>query len=316
MAPPHRPVMAAEVLEALKPVSGGFYIDGTLGAGGHAAAILTASDPGGRLLGLDRDPKALELAQTRLQEFKDRIHLVQDSFDQAGQWLAPLAPQGADGMLLDLGVSSMQLDQGERGFSFRMDAPLDMRMGPGGISAAELLAKSSRDELRRLFSRYGEEPFAGRIAKTLVQARSEKPITTTGQLAALVEAAVPAAARRKQKLHPATRVFQALRIEVNDEMGRLERFLENSPAWLKPGGVLAIISYHSLEDRRVKKAFNKMANPCTCPPQLPVCACGKKPLFSLGTKRPLTPSPEEVAANPRARSAKLRFARRTGEAVP
>jgi len=312
---PHQPVMLAEVLEALAPADGGLYVDGTLGAGGHAAAILEASAPGGRLLGLDRDSAALELAGRRLAGFGQRLRLRQATFDQVGRELEQWGVDAADGILLDLGVSSMQLDNPGRGFSFRFDAPLDMRMGGEGPSAARLLAELDQEQLAQLFSRLGQEPQARRIARALVRARRQEPITTTGRLAQLVEQAIPQAQRRGRRLHPATRVFMALRMAVNDELGQLERFLEQVPRWLRPGGRLVVISYHSLEDRRVKRALRTWAHPCTCPPGLPVCACGKRPLFSLPRPELRRPTAREVESNPRARSARLRWAQRTQEAA-
>ncbi len=315
MNQPHLPVMLAETLAVLAPRPGGLYVDGTLGAGGHAAAILNACAPDGRLLGLDRDPAALELAAERLGGLGGRVVLRRESFDRMGEAMRETGVGKADGILLDLGVSSMQLDQPGRGFSFRHDAPLDMRMGPEGASAAELLADLDENALARLLREYGEEPFARVIARALTRARASAPIATTGRLAALVEAALPAAERRKRKLHPATQVFQALRIAVNDELGRLDRFLAGLPAWLTPGGRVAVISYHSLEDRRVKRALAGLARPCTCPPRLAVCACGRKPLVELLTPKALRAGAAEVEANPRARSARLRAAARTGEAL-
>ncbi len=315
MEQPHQPVMLAEVLEALAPAGDGLYVDGTVGAGGHAAAILEAGGSGTRLLGLDRDPAALELAGRRLAGFGQRVRLRQATFDQVGRELEQWGEDAAEGILLDLGVSSMQLDNPGRGFSFRSDAPLDMRMGGQGPSAARLLAELDQDELARLFSRLGQEPQARRIARALVRAREQEPITTTGRLARLVEQALPAARLRRRRLHPATRVFMALRMAVNDELGQLERFLEQAPRWLRPGGRLVVISYHSLEDRRVKRALRAWARPCTCPPGLPVCACGKRPLFTLPRPELLRPGAGEVESNPRARSARLRWARRTQEAA-
>ena len=312
--PPHLPVMANEVLAAINPASTGSYVDATLGAGGHAALILEASSPGGRLLGLDRDPRALELAGQRLAAFGDRAVLARSSFDLLGRRLADFAPHGAQGILLDLGVSSMQFDEAGRGFSFRRDEPLDMRMSPEGITAAELLDQSPERELAAIIRDLGEEPFAGRIARLLVETRGQVPITTTGQLAELVEKAIPFKAKRKMKLNPATKTFMALRLAVNDELGRLERFLEQVPDWLAPGGVLAVLSYHSLEDRRVKKALAAYDDPCQCPPEFPVCTCGKKPIFKLAGKKGRPPSLQEIEENPRARSAKLRVATRTSEA--
>ncbi len=310
----HRPVMLAEVLEVLAPRPGGLFLDGTLGAGGHAAAVLESSAPDGRLLGLDRDPRALELAGRRLKDFSGRIKLVQATFDNLEQELIAWGTGLADGVLLDLGLSSMQLDEAGRGFSFRRDEPLDMRMGATGPSAAELVASLEEAELASLFKRLGEEPLARRIARAVVRERAVEPIATTGRLASVVEQALPMAERRKRRLHPATQVFQALRLAVNDELGMLERFLEQAPRLLKPGGRLAVLSYHSLEDRQVKRAISAWANPCTCPPDLPVCACGRRPLFTpLGKLG--RPDQEEVAANPRSRSARFRAAQRTEAAA-
>ncbi|BEQ16365.1 16S rRNA (cytosine(1402)-N(4))-methyltransferase RsmH [Desulfoferula mesophila] len=314
MAGHHRPVMLAEVVESLAPRPAGLYLDGTLGAGGHAAEVLAASAPDGRLLGLDRDPRALELAGRRLKNFSGRIKLVQATFDNLERELTALGAGLADGVLLDLGLSSMQLDEEGRGFSFRRDEPLDMRMGAHGPGAAELVASSSEEELASLFKRLGEEPLARRVARAIVRERAKEPIATTGRLAEVVEGAMPMAERRKRRLHPATQVFQALRLAVNDELGMLERFLEQAPRLLRPGGRLAVLSYHSLEDRRVKKAIAAWANPCTCPPDLPVCACGRLPLFKpLGKLG--RPGEAEVALNPRARSARLRAAVRTEAAA-
>lgn len=314
MATLHRPVMLAEVVRALEPASEGLFVDGTLGAGGHAAAILEASAPLGKLLGLDRDPQAIEAARHRLSSFGNRAELVCSTFDRLDEFLPSRAPKGVDGILLDLGVSSMQLDRAARGFSFRMSGPLDMRMGQNGQSAADVLAKSSEAELKKIFFRLGEEPHAARVARHLVKARQKEPITTTGRLASLVEESLPYAVRRK-KIHPATKVFMALRLAVNDELGQLDRFLEKAPYWLKPGGRLVVISYHSLEDRRVKRAFRDFAHPCTCPPDFPVCVCGKKPVLTLPGKKARRPTADEVEENPRGRSARLRVAVRIGEGI-
>jgi 16S rRNA (cytosine1402-N4)-methyltransferase len=224
------------------------------------------------------------------------------NFDAAGAVMKEFAFRPAQGILLDLGVSSMQLDQGERGFSFMKDAPLDMRMSESGMTAAQLIASSSREELKNIIKRYGEEPFAGPVARRLAGARVE----STARLAALVEESLPAGERRRRKVHPATLVFQALRIAVNDELGCLQRFLDEIPGLLAPGGRLVIISYHSLEDRLVKQAFNNYARPCICPPEFPVCVCGRKAAFRLLSKGALRPAAEEVARNPRARSARMR----------
>jgi 16S rRNA (cytosine1402-N4)-methyltransferase len=315
VAEPHRPVLAAEVVGALEPHRGGLYVDGTVGAGGHAAAVLEAGGEGARLLGLDRDPGALELAGRRLAGFGRRARLHLGTFDCIGEALARTGEGRADGILLDLGVSSMQLDNPRRGFSFRAQAPLDMRMAGEGPDAAGLLARLEEDELARLLRELGEEPFARRIARALVRAREDSPIADTARLAALVAEALPGPERRKRKLHPATQVFMALRLAVNDEMGMLERFLERAPGWLAPGGRLAVISYHSLEDRRVKRALAAGADPCTCPPEIGACVCGRRPLYRLPRKKPVTPGPAETAANPRARSARLRVAVRTEAAA-
>ncbi|MCB2225307.1 MAG: 16S rRNA (cytosine(1402)-N(4))-methyltransferase RsmH [Desulfarculaceae bacterium] len=306
----HRPVMLAEVVRVLNPRPGCLYVDGTLGAAGHAEAVLAASSPDGLLLGLDRDPRALSLARERLAGYGDRVRLVQATFDHMGEELQRWGRGSADGALLDLGVSSMQLDDQGRGFSFRRDEALDMRMGQDGPTAADLLASLDHGELASLFKRLGEESLAGRIATALVRARAAEPIATTGRLASLVEEAMPMAERRKRKTHPATKVFQALRLAVNDELGMLDRFLDQAPRLFNPGGRLAVLSYHSLEDRRVKRAISAWADPCTCPPEIAVCLCGKKPLFKpLGKLG--RPGEEEVASNPRARSARLRAAVRT-----
>ena len=306
--------MAAEVLELLAPARAGLYVDATVGAGGHASLILEASAPEGRLLGLDRDPRALELAGRRLAPQGSRVELIEATFDQLPELLKSRGIEGAQGILVDLGVSSMQLDNPERGFAFRQDGPLDMRMSSQGSGAMHLVAQLGEKELARLLAELGEEPFARRIARRLVQAREEEPITSTARLARLVSEALPMAEQRRRKLHPATQTFMALRMAINDELGQLERFLEHLPACLVPGGRVAIISYHSLEDRRVKKSFARLAAPCTCPPRLPVCACGKRPWLNLLTRGARRPTQEEVDSNPRARSARLRAAQRTAEA--
>lgn len=311
----HRPVMLAEVVEALEPQRGGLYVDGTVGAGGHGAGVLEAAAPGSRFWGLDRDKGAIQLAAERLSVYGNRVKLWQVTFDRLGRCLAQEDEEGADGILLDLGVSSMQLDDPSRGFAFRFEAPLDMRMGADGPSAADLVNSLDENQLARLFRELGEESQARRIARALVKARGSGPIDSTVRLASLVEEALTAGERRKRKLHPATQVFMALRLKVNDELGQLERFLKGAPGWLKPGGRLAIISYHSLEDRRVKRAMRAWADPCTCPPDLPLCACGLKPLARLPFRKALKPSAGEVAANPRARSARLRVAVRSAEAL-
>ncbi len=298
----HKPVLLQEVIEALRPQSGGHYIDGTIGAGGHAAAILQASSPDGQLFGFDLDQSALEIAKNRLAQFGHRVHLFHANFDQLVQIAQTYQIPKADGILLDLGLSSMQVDQPERGFSFQADGPLDMRMDPSsGQTAAALVNHLPEDELANLIYRYGEERQSRRIARTIVKAR---PIRRTIELAQVVAKAVGYS--RQAKIHPATRTFQALRIATNDELGALERVLPQAISWLKPGGRLAIISFHSLEDRIVKQYFKQESQDCLCPPGQPVCTCRHKATINIITKRLITPSLGEIDENPRARSAKLR----------
>ncbi len=302
----HLPVMPAEVLGLLAPRPGGIYLDGTLGGGGHARLVLEASAPDGRLIGLDRDPAALAAAAENLAEFGSRVTLCRGSFAGLAGQLQTLGVSGVDGILLDLGVSSHQLDTPGRGFSFRDDGPLDMRMDPDQAEdAASLLAQAEARELQRIFRDYGEERWAGRIARQIVRRRATEPLTRTRQLAELVCDTVPGG-HVPQRIHPATRVFQALRIAVNGELAALEAGLAAALGCLNPGGRLAVISFHSLEDRLVKQTFRSAANPCTCPPRLPVCVCGLVAGVKLLTARGLRPTAEETAANPRSRSAVLR----------
>ncbi len=298
----HVPVLLREVLQFLQPRPGGIYIDATVGGGGHAEAILEASAPDGRLLGLDADPDALGRSRRRLHRFERRVVLVHANFDH----LQPIAERHgfvpADGVLMDLGVSADQLADAARGFSFRHPGPLDMRMDPSlPHTAADLVNTLDEEDLARLIRAYGEEPRAHRIARAIVRAR---PIHTTTELADLVARVVPR--RPGQRLHPATRVFQALRIAVNDELGALERALPQAVAVLRPGGRLAVITFHSLEDRIVKHFFRRESRDCICPPRQPVCTCGHTAQVRVLTPRPVVPSQEEVRANPRSRSAKLR----------
>ena len=299
----HRPVMRAEAVRFLAPDRGGIYVDGTVGLGGHAAAILAAG-PEARLIGIDRDPQALRYAAARLAQFGDRVRLVHGNYRDLAEILSNLGIEAIDGFLLDLGLSSLQLDAPERGFSFRADGPLDMRMDPTqGRSAADLVNAASVEELARILRDYGEERFAGRIARAIVAAR---PIETTGALAEVVRRAIP---RRfhERRIDPATRTFQALRIAVNDELRNLQDGLAAGFAALRPGGVIVVISFHSLEDRIVKRFFRKLATPryeSLAPgPPLP-------PQAEVLTKKPLRPSEEEIGENPRARSAKLRACRK------
>lgn len=306
----HLSVLPAEVLALLEPRPGGRYLDGTVGGGGHARLILEASAPDGVLLGLDQDPEALRRAAEVLAPFGGRAMLRHRNFSAAAEVLAELGWDGVDGMLLDLGVSSFQLDEASRGFSFRTDAPLDMRMDPtAGQAAAEVVNTAEAQELARIFREYGEERWAGRIARRIVKVRQERPLTTTLQLAELVRETVPGG-RVPGRIHPATRVFQALRIHVNRELEHLSEGLSRGIDLLKPGGRLAVISFHSLEDRIVKHFFLQEARGCICPPRLPVCRCGHLPRVELLTRKGVRPTEAETEANPRARSAVLRAVRR------
>lgn len=302
--------MPDEVLAALAPRPGGIYLDGTVGGGGHARLILEASSPDGRLIGLDRDPAALARAGEVLAPFGDRAVLRHRNFSEAGEVLAELGIAGVDGMLLDLGVSSHQLDTAERGFSFRADAPLDMRMDPTvGETAAQVLNTADEGDLVRIFREYGEERFAGRIARRIVKIRGENPLETTGQLAELVRDAVPGG-RVPARIHPATRVFQALRIHVNRELEHVAEGIRRGLDLLRPGGHLVVISFHSLEDRIVKHFFQQQAKDCVCPPRIPVCVCGHVPRVELLTRKGVRAGEAEIEENPRARSAVLRAVRR------
>ena len=298
----HQPVLYHEIIHALQPKNAGHYVDGTLGAGGHACGILEASTPEGRLLGLDVDPQALALARENLAPYGQRARLLQASYDSLTEMLREIGWDKVDGILLDLGLSSMQLDTPERGFSFQQDAPLDMRFDPASpTSAANLVNSLPQDELADLIYRYGEERASRRIAQAIVKAR---PLRTTRQLAAVIEAVLP----RKGHIHPATKTFQALRIAVNEELDRVENVLPQAVAALKSGGRLAIISFHSLEDRIVKEYFRRESRDCICPPRQPVCTCGHKAKLKEITRKPIIPGEAEIAANPRSRSAKLRIA--------
>ena len=290
----------------LEPERGGFFVDATVGAGGHAEFLLERGTEI-RLLGIDRDPDALALAGERLARFAERFELVPGDFADLDALLAGRLPAAA--ILADLGVSSMQLDRGERGFSFRRDGPLDMRMGPAGRTAADIVATASVDELTRIFRDYGEERMAAKIARGIVAERTRGPIQTTRQLARIVAGEKGS----REKIDPATRVFQALRIEVNQELVALGRFLAAAVARLKPGGRLAVISYHSLEDRIVKDAFRRDSGVCSCPPKLPTCICGARAALRLLTRRPIRPGEAELRRNPRSRSARLRVAEKLAE---
>jgi 16S rRNA (cytosine1402-N4)-methyltransferase len=308
----HLPVLVEEVMSMLSPAPDSLQIDATVGGGGHTERILEATTPGGRLLGLDADGAAIARVAGRLQpRFGDRLVLRQANFRELAT-VAPEAGFGAvDGMLFDLGLSSFQLADRERGFGFRTGGPLDMRFDTSrGVPAAELLATLDATELTALFRRYGEEKQAPRIARAIVAERKTQPITTAEDLAALVERVAPGNPRIRRRIHPATRVFQALRIAVNEELEALQDGLAAAVDLLRPGGRLVVLSYHSLEDRIVKRFIAAERRGCVCPPELPVCVCGRNPRLRLVTRPSLTPSAAEIAANPRARSARLRAAER------
>jgi len=302
----HVPVLLNEVLEGLAIREDGTYVDCTLGGAGHSLEILRRLGPKGRLIGLDQDEAALAAAAERLAPFGDQVRLVKTNFARIAQVVDELQVGPVHGVLMDIGVSSHQLDEAERGFSFHQEAPLDMRMDRSSpVSAATVVNEWPEEELVRIIREYGEERWAKRIAQFIVRARAHGPIRTTTELVDVIKAAIPAAARREGG-HPARRTFQAIRIAVNDELGALERGLEGAVQVLAPGGRLAVITFHSLEDRLVKQTFARWANPCTCPPNAPVCTCGKQPLVRHVTRKPVTASPAELEANPRSRSAKLR----------
>jgi 16S rRNA (cytosine1402-N4)-methyltransferase len=313
----HQPVLLEETLHWLDARPGRLIVDGTLGDGGHAEAILERTAPGGRLVGLDRDPDALRIAGERLARFGARVSLAHASFAELTSVLAKASLSRVDGVLLDLGVSSRQLDQPERGFRFGVatarTTALDMRMDPTrGESAGELLARASEDELARCFREYGELPGASRLAREIVRRRAKQPLRGTADLLGAIDAARIGGGR---KHNPATLVFQALRIAVNDELGALEAGLGAAIDALAPGGRLCVIAYHSLEDRIAKQRFAREERPCVCAPSAPVCTCGKKPRLLRATRRAVRPSELEVRNNPRARSAKLRAAEKLPEAA-
>ena len=303
----HRPVLLQECVEALNIRPGGVYLDGTLGRAGHSREIAKKLTTG-RLICVDRDQAALDAARERLAPWMDQTTLVHSNFDQVDAILDKLSLSGVDGMLFDLGVSSPQLDDGSRGFSYMTDAPLDMRMDrEEGLTAADIVNRWPQEELRRIISQYGEERFAPQIAGAIVRRRGDKPIATTLELVEIIKSAMPAKALR-EKQHPAKRTFQAIRIAVNDELSSVERMLQRAVPRLNRGGRLAVITFHSLEDRVVKTGLAGFARGCTCPPDFPVCVCGKTPDIRLVNKKPILPSQREVEENPRARSAKLRAA--------
>ena len=303
----HRPVLLDQCIEALNIRPDGVYLDGTLGRAGHSREIARRLTTG-RLLCVDRDQAALDAAQERLAPWLDRVTLVHSNFDQVDGILDRLSLPGVDGMLFDLGVSSPQLDDGSRGFSYMADAPLDMRMDrEEGVTAADVVNTWSQEELRRIIAQYGEERYAPQIAGAIVRRRADKPIATTLELVEIIKSAMPGKALR-EKQHPAKRTFQAIRIAVNDELASVERMLRRAVPRLNRGGRLAVITFHSLEDRIVKTGLAEFARGCTCPPDFPVCVCGRTPDIKLVNKKPILPTEQEIEENPRARSAKLRVA--------
>jgi len=304
----HKPVLPKEVLACLAPGRGGVFADGTLGGGGHAELILSALPKSARLIGIDRDDEAIKAASQRLSVFGERFVAVRGNFFETKRILDSLHIEKLDGMLLDLGVSSYQLDNPERGFSYSADAPLDMRMDQGAdFSAYDVVNGYDHAELTRILREYGEEKWASRIASFIVEARKKQPLKTTSELVDIIRAAIPAAARREGG-HPAKRTFQAIRAEVNGELAGLKKAVEGIVECLAPGGRLAVITFQSLEDRAVKQVFAELLNPCTCPKSAPVCICGKRPVIRLINKKPITADEDELKENPRAKSAKLRAA--------
>lgn len=303
---PHVAVLVTEAIRLLAPRPG-LFVDATVGAGGHAEALLE-SDAELQLLAIDRDPRAIEICRERLSRFSGRVEFFRGNFDELDAALAGRRERPA-GILADLGVSSMQLDVAARGFSFRRDGPLDMRMGEGSRTAAEIVNGAPTAELKRIFREYGEERMAEKIARRITEEREKTPITTTRQLAALVAGVV----RHGGDIDPATRVFQALRIEVNQELASLARFLKTAADKLDLRGRIAVLSYHSLEDRIVKEEFRRLSTGCICPPAIPVCVCGGRQAFKILTRKPVRPSDNELHANPRSRSARLRGAEKIAE---
>lgn len=304
----HKSVLLQECIDALNIRPDGIYLDGTLGGAGHSSQIARRLTEGGRLIGVDRDRTALAAAKERLAPYADRVTLVHSNFAEIDAILDSLGIPAVDGMLFDLGVSSPQLDDASRGFSYMADAPLDMRMDKDdALTAGEVVNTWPQGELRRILYDYGEERYAPQIAAAICRAREKAPIEMTLELVDIIRSAMPAQALR-EKQHPAKRSFQAIRIAVNDELGAVSRMMQAAVGRLNPGGRLAVITFHSLEDRIVKSEMQQAARGCTCPPEFPVCVCGKKPLVKLVTRKPIVSGPAELEENPRARSAKLRVA--------
>ncbi len=309
----HTSVLLRETVEALKIRPDGVYVDGTLGGGGHSYEICKRLSQKGRLIGIDQDAAAIEAASARLGEFKNKVTLIRSNYCEMKKILTDIGVTAVDGILLDLGVSSHQLDTADRGFTYREDAPLDMRMDQRQArTAKDIVNGYSEMELYRIIRDYGEDRFAKNIAKHIVQARQEKPLCTTGELVEVIKAAVPAKIRAVGG-HPAKKTFQAIRIELNNELGVLQDSLDDMIELLDNGGRICIITFHSLEDRIVKNGFREKENPCTCPKDFPVCVCGKHPLGRVITRKPILPGEEEIEANSRAKSAKLRVFERERE---
>lgn len=301
--------MLQEVMTCLACRPGGVYVDCTLGGAGHARAICEQILPNGLFIGIDQDPDAIDNARTALEPYTANIRLFHDTFTRLPDFLTQLKVDAVQGILLDLGLSQHQLEASGRGFTFQKDEPLDMRMDTRNPNRAQdLIADLSEKDLVHLFYLYGEERWSKRIARAIVEERAKTPIRTTGQLVAVIRAAVPQGAAARSKIHPATRVFQALRIAVNEELARLEQFLETAVDLLAPGGRICVLAFHSLEDRLVKQRFKQLAQTCTCPPQLPRCVCGGRAAVRLVTKKALRPTPQEIEHNPMARSTRLRCA--------
>ena len=308
----HKSVLLSETISNLNIREGGVYVDGTLGGGGHALEILKASGATGTLVGIDQDGDAIEAAGKRLAPYGERARIVRGNYADMPAILRDLGIETVDGILLDLGVSSYQLDEASRGFSYMADAPLDMRMDQrGAVTAADIVNGYSEQELTRVLRDYGEEKFARRIAANIVERRQAEPISTTGELVEIIRASIPVKAQ--QGGHPAKKTFQALRIELNGELTVLKDSIDAMAELLSDGGRLAIITFHSLEDRIVKEAFRRLENPCTCPPDFPVCVCGKKPKGKIITRKPIAPTSGEQSLNSRSKSAKLRVFERVYE---
>jgi 16S rRNA (cytosine1402-N4)-methyltransferase len=306
----HKTVLLEETIEYLNVSPGGIYIDATLGGGGHSLEILKKLGQGGRLIGIDRDENAIKAAGKRLAEFSGKVSLIHGNFEDMHCLATGHGITAVDGIVMDLGVSSHQLDEGERGFSYRLDAPLDMRMDRRqALTAMEVVNQYDEQEIGRIIKEYGEERWAKRIASFIINERKQNPIKTTGQLTDIIKAAIPASARRKGP-HPAKRTFQALRIEVNNELGILERAIKDGVKLLNSGGRICVITFHSLEDRKVKRVFRELENPCTCPRGAPVCVCGKQPVVRIVNRKPVRPVTKEIEDNPRARSAGMRAAQK------